>query len=222
MVVLKNVNANETLKFYYSKRYNLKKIKDSKQLGNIQLTDIPENVTVNTGSGHLTYRLGILNENHVIVGKHTTENCWWHHKPFGTEVIPIPLRIISVDDQSQIQVQKMRKFLLKNNLEYNLNHFYLTEGVCCSPSCALAYIRHYMLIEPWKYHNSEQLLFSMLKDIYGQDIDEITPANDWRLLEGKQITEEEYLYNNIKLVESGISTPIMYNISLNYQEVKQI
>jgi hypothetical protein len=141
--------------------------------------------------------------------------CYWCRNTYNTSSIGCPIRYISskaiksyhseVSKDNYIikeQITRNKRKYIENNNKYvktdtviDKKEYFETDGVFCSFNCCKAFIednKHNNL-----YINSNILLVKMYNDMFGKNINYITPAAHWRLLKeyGGYMTITEFREN---------------------------
>lgn len=108
---------------------------------------------------------------------------------------------------------------LPNNIKYDNGQYLIYgDGAFCSDSCMLAYILNEQKKQPEhrdiRYKNILGNIYQLHDILYPDDISELKPANDWRVLEsaGGDISIQDYRY--VVLNKTYTRTPnIKFNIT---------
>ena len=143
--------------------------------------------------------------------------CFWCRSSFDTIPIGCPIRYVPSQYEKKyfseitkdkyvirhsITTQKTQEIQDKENIIDR--NYYETDGIFCSFNCCLSFIESNKK-EPL-YSNSTYLLFKIYNDIFiDQDIPQLTPAPNWRLLKdyGGSMDIEEFRATFSK-IEYGI------------------
>ncbi len=219
-LILKQIKAIDIIHNYYNE---LKEENCTTLLRNNLTVTNPPNVIyfIDPHKNVMKYLVSMVDvHDYGSLPIYTSKPCWWCRHSFTTCPIGLPIEYYPHESSSRKKIAR-EAALTKANLSFDMNDFFVTDGLFCSFPCCKAYYNDCR--SDIKYRESLTLLLLLYFKLTNRTTHTIPEAPHWKLLKayGGHLTTDEFrqTFGKLEYIQTpNIKRPYMYTCSAIVQE----